>query len=154
MSLEDAKRQIDHAFTRDDFKGPSFENVFAGAASFLRRKYTKDLAGVDIAVTGLPFDQAVTNRPGTRLGPRAIREASLLQPCDAPYGWGYDVLSEFAIADYGDMAFDYAMPSEVPARIAEHVGGILDAGRPVSCWAATIRSRMAACAPMPRNTGR
>lgn len=128
MSLEDAKRQIDHAFTRADLKGPSFENVFAGAPSFLRRRWTKDLAGVDIAVTGLPFDQAVTNRPGTRLGPRAIREASLLQPCDAPYGWGYDVLSEFAIADYGDMAFDYAMPSEVPARIEDHVGGILDAG--------------------------
>ncbi len=127
MSLEDAKRQIDHAFTREDLKGPSFENVFAGAPSFLRRKYTKDLTGVDLAVTGLPFDQAVTNRPGTRLGPRAIREASLLQTMDMPYGWGYDVLSEFAIADYGDMAFDYAMPSEVPDRIADHVGGILNA---------------------------
>ncbi|MBS0124217.1 agmatinase [Thetidibacter halocola] len=128
MSLEDAKRQIDHAFTREDLKGPSFENVFAGATSFLRRRYTKDLAGIDIAVTGLPFDQAVTNRPGTRLGPRAIREASQLQPCDAPYGWGFDVLSEFAIADYGDMAFDYAMPSEVPERIRAHVAGILGQG--------------------------
>ena len=47
MALEDAKTQIDHAFTRDDLKGPSFENVFGGAASFLRRKYTKDLRGVD-----------------------------------------------------------------------------------------------------------
>ncbi|MFW2543483.1 agmatinase [Primorskyibacter sp. 2E107] len=125
MALEDAKAQIDHAFTREDLKGPSFENVFAGATSFLRRRYTKDLTHADLAVTGLPFDQAVTNRPGTRLGPRAIREASLLQPCDAPYGWGYDVLSEFAIADYGDMAFDYAMPSEVPERIRAHVAGIL-----------------------------
>ncbi|WP_299928238.1 agmatinase [uncultured Pelagimonas sp.] len=128
MSLEDAKTQIDHAFTRKDFKGPSFENVFAGAASFLRRKYSKDLSGVDIAVTGLPFDQAVTNRPGTRLGPRAIREASLLQPCDEPYGWGYDVLSEFAIADYGDMAFDYARPDQVPGLIEDHVAGILAQG--------------------------
>ncbi len=128
MSLEDAKTQIDHAFTREDFKGPSFENVFAGAASFLRRKYSKDLSGVDIAVTGLPFDQAVTNRPGTRLGPRAIREASLLQPCDAPYGWGYDVLSEFAIADFGDMAFDYARPDLVPGLIKDHVAGILAQG--------------------------
>ncbi|MCC1493381.1 agmatinase [Cognatishimia sp. F0-27] len=128
MSLEDAKSQIDHAFTRDDLKGSSFENVFAGAPSFLRRRYTKDLSGVDIAVTGLPFDQAVTNRPGTRLGPRAIREASLLQPCDAPYGWGFDVLSEFAIADYGDMAFDYARPAEVLAQIEAHVGAILAAG--------------------------
>ncbi|MFW2587584.1 agmatinase [Sagittula sp. SSi028] len=128
MSLEEAKRQIDHAFTREDLKGPSFENVFAGAPSFLRRKYTKDLRGVDIAVTGLPFDQAVTNRPGTRLGPRAIREASLLQTMDKPYGWDFDVMSAFAIADYGDMAFDYAMPSEVPARIEAHIEGILDQG--------------------------
>lgn len=128
MSLEDAKTEVDHAFTRADFKGPSFENVFAGAPSFLRRRYSKDLAGVDIAVTGLPFDQAVTNRPGTRLGPRAIREASLLQPCDAPYGWGFDVLSEFAIADYGDMAFDYARPDLVPGLIQSHVAGILGQG--------------------------
>lgn len=76
MALEDAKRQMDHAFTRDDPRGPSFELTFGGATSFLRRRYTKDLTGVDIAVTGVPFDQAVTNRPGTRLGPRAIREAS------------------------------------------------------------------------------
>ncbi|EPX81913.1 agmatinase [Salipiger mucosus] len=128
MALEDAKTQIDHAFTREDLKGPSFENVFGGAASFLRRKYTKDLAGVDVAVTGVPFDQAVTNRPGTRLGPRAIREASLLQPCDAPYGWGYDVLSEFAIADYGDLAFDYADVPAFPATLQAHIAGILGAG--------------------------
>ncbi|MFP7672828.1 agmatinase [Marivita sp. S0852] len=125
MALEDAKTQIDHAFTREDLKGPSFENVFGGAPSFLRRKYTKDLRGVDVAVTGVPFDQAVTNRSGTRLGPRAIREASLLQPCDAPYGWGFDVLSEFAIADYGDVAFDYAKTPEFPEVLKSHIAGIL-----------------------------
>ncbi|WP_417741550.1 agmatinase [Salipiger sp.] len=128
MALEDAKTQIDHAFTREELKGPSFENVFGGATSFLRRKYTKDLRGVDVAVTGVPFDQAVTNRSGTRLGPRAIREASLLQPCDAPYGWGYDVLSEFAIADYGDLAFDYANVPAFPATLEAHAKGILDQG--------------------------
>ena len=52
MGLEDAKNQVDQAFTRDDLKGPSFENAFGGATSFLRRRYTKDLRGVDIAVTG------------------------------------------------------------------------------------------------------
>lgn len=127
MALEDAKTQMDHAFTRTDLKGPSFENVFGGAASFLRRKYTKDLRGVDVAVTGIPFDQAVTNRPGTRLGPRAIREASLLQPCDAPYGWGYDVLSEFAITDYGDVAFDYAKTPDFPQTVTDHIATILAA---------------------------
>jgi hypothetical protein len=94
----------------------SFENVFAGAPSFLRRRYGKDLTGVDIAVTGIPFDQAVTNRPGTRLGPRAIREASALQTVDPAFGWdGMSPLEEFAILDYGDMAFDYAHTADVPA---------------------------------------
>lgn len=128
MGLEDAKTQVDQAFTRDDLKGPSFENAFGGATSFLRRKYTKDLTGVDIAITGVPFDQAVTNRTGTRLGPRAIREASALQPYDPPYGWDFDVMSEFAIADYGDLAFDYAQVSEFPAKLTQHIKGILDAG--------------------------
>ena len=73
MALEDAKNMVDHAFTRDGLKGPGFENTFGGAASSLRRRCGKDLTGADFAVTGIPFDQAVTNRPGTRLGPRAVR---------------------------------------------------------------------------------
>ena len=128
MALEDAKGQIDLAFTRDDLKGLAFENAFGGATSFLRRKYTKDLKGVDLAVTGVPFDQAVTNRPGTRFGPRAIREASTLQPYDPPYGWGFDPLGDFAIADYGDLAFDYANVAGTPAAIEAHFAGILAAG--------------------------
>ena len=128
MALEDAKTQIDHAFTRDDPRGLSYENAFGGAPSFLRRRYTKDLTGVDIAVTGVPFDQAVTNRPGTRLGPRAIREASLLQPYDPPYGWGFDPLSEMTVVDYGDLAFDYAKVSEFPAALEAHATQIVGSG--------------------------
>ena len=128
MALEDAKTQMDHAFTREDLRGPSFELTFAGATSFLRRRYTKDLSGVDIAVTGVPFDQAVTNRPGTRLGPRAIREASSLQAPDAPYGWPFDVVSERVIVDYGDVAFDYADIPAFPAAVTAHIKEILAAG--------------------------
>ncbi|TCP42292.1 agmatinase [Rhodovulum marinum] len=128
MALEDAKKQVDTAITRRSHRGLSYENAFGGVTSFLRRTLTKDLAGVDLAVTGIPFDQAVTNRPGTRLGPRAIREASTLQACDTPYGWGYNPLEEFAIVDYGDLAFDYARVAEFPAALEAHVAGILSAG--------------------------
>lgn len=113
---------------RDDLRGLSYENAFGGATSFLRRRYTKDLSGVDLAVTGVPFDQAVTNRTGTRMGPRAIREASTLQPYDPPYGWGFDPLGEFAVADYGDMAFDYAKVADFPAALQAHAAGILAQG--------------------------
>ncbi|MCW9042052.1 MAG: agmatinase [Pseudopelagicola sp.] len=128
MALEDAKTHVDEAFTRSDLRGCRFENTFGGATSFLRRRYTKDLTGVDIAVTGVPFDQAVTNRPGTRLGPRAIREASALQSPDAPYGWDFNVLDECSIVDYGDVAFDYAKVSDFPETLTAHIRGILSAG--------------------------
>ncbi|WP_341366279.1 agmatinase [Yoonia sp. BS5-3] len=126
MTLDKASSEIDGAFTRQERRGLSFENAFGGATSFLRRSYTKELAGFDLAVTGVPFDQAVTHRPGTRFGPRAIREAATLQTFDPPYGWdGFDPLSEFAIADYGDMAFDYADISGLPGLLQAHIAGIL-----------------------------
>lgn len=128
MALEDAKRQVDLAFTRPERRGLAFENTFGGATSFLRRRYTKDLTGADLVITGIPFDQAVTNRPGTRFGPRAIREASTLQPFDPPYGWGFSPLEQFDIVDYGDLAFDYADVAAFPDRLTDHIRGILQAG--------------------------
>ena len=127
MALEDAKNEVDRAIA-DQTKGLAYENVFAGVPSFLRRQLTKDISGFDLAVTGVPFDQAVTHRPGARFGPRAMREASTLMAGDVPYGWGYDPLGRFAVADAGDMAFDYARMAEVPTLIEAHVGGILGQG--------------------------
>ncbi|MFC7705041.1 agmatinase [Plastorhodobacter daqingensis] len=128
MALEDARTEVDTAFTRQGPRGLAYENAFGGATSFLRRSYTKDLTGVDLAVTGVPFDQAVTHRPGTRFGPRAIREASALQAFDAPYGWGFSPLEGFAIVDYGDMAFDYANVPAFPDTLTAHIRTILAAG--------------------------
>ena len=129
MALEDAKTEVDLAFTRKGQRGLASENAFGGATSFLRRSYTKDLTGVDLAVTGVPFDQAVTHRPGCRFGPRATREASTLQPYDPPFGWdGFDPISEFSIVDYGDMAFDYANVAGVPDLVQAHIAGIIGQG--------------------------
>ncbi|MEL7256076.1 MAG: agmatinase [Pseudomonadota bacterium] len=129
MGLEDAQNEVDLAFNRKDRNGLAYENAFGGATSFLRRRYTKDLSGVDVAITGVPFDQAVTNRTGTRMGPRAIREASTLQPFDPPYGWDdMSPLDEFDIIDYGDLAFDYAKVSDFPDRLTDHIRTILVRG--------------------------
>ncbi|MEM1232733.1 MAG: agmatinase [Pseudomonadota bacterium] len=127
MALKDSEHDVDGAFTAERLRGQSFENAFGGALSFMRRRYTKDLSGVDLAITGVPFDQAVTNRPGTRLGPRAIREASTLQPCDPPYGWDINPLTETNLIDYGDLAFDYARIQDFPAALERHIATILAA---------------------------
>ncbi|MCV2870500.1 agmatinase [Defluviimonas sp. WL0002] len=128
MALEDAKNEIDSAFTRRGQRGLAYENAFAGATSFLRRTYTKDLTGVDLAITGVPFDQAVSHRTGTRFGPRAIREASSLQPYDPPHGWPTSPLEEMNVIDYGDVAFDYANVAEFPETLTRHIRTILAAG--------------------------
>ncbi|WP_179379680.1 agmatinase [Jannaschia marina] len=128
MALQDARDEVDGAFTRRDARGLNFENAFGGATSAFRRRYTKDLTGFDLAITGVPFDQAVTHRPGSRFGPRAIREASSLQVFDPPYYWDYSPLEEFAIADYGDVGFDYAKVADFPAALRDHVAGILAQG--------------------------
>ncbi|WP_238179300.1 agmatinase [Methylobacterium dankookense] len=51
---------------------------FSGLPSFMRLPVRAPEAaeGVEIGLVGIPFDGATTNRPGARLGPRAVREAS------------------------------------------------------------------------------
>jgi len=45
-------------------------------ASFMRAPVIKDLSAFDLAMVGVPYDGAVTNRPGARHGPREVRNAS------------------------------------------------------------------------------
>jgi agmatinase len=153
MALEDAKTQVDTAFTRQGLRGYSFENAFGGATSFLRRTYSKDLAGVDLAITGVPFDQAVTHRAGTRFGPRAIREAGL-QPYDPPYGWPTNPLEDLSVIDYGDLAFDYARIADFPDRLTAHIRTILAAGAGTITLGGDHYITCPSCAPMPRSSGR
>ena len=123
-------RQInnDNAFTRDDLKGTIPEPTFAGALSFMRRKYSRDLTGVDVAVSGFPLDTATTNRPGTRFGPRAIRAASTNNAWNRPYGAAFDPFDRLAVVDYGDCQWDHGRPEEIPAAIEAHASLILNSG--------------------------
>ena len=127
MSFEDAKTQIDLAFTHEDSCGLAFENAFSGAMSLMWRVYCKDIASAGLVFTGIPFDQAVTHRLGARFfDPLLIREASTLQPNDPPYGWnGFDPLSEFEVVDYGDMVFDYEKIADVPDLVRQNIEKII-----------------------------
>ncbi len=98
---------------------------FSGLPTFLAQPYSKNLENVDIAVSGVPFDCATSNRPGTRFGPRGIREASLLQIHEAPYGWDVDPFTDFKIIDYGDLQIDYGNVGGFPQRLQNHVREIL-----------------------------
>ncbi len=51
---------------------------YSGIATFMRCDYEESLEGIDIGLIGVPFDGGVTNRTGTRHGPRDIRVQSTL----------------------------------------------------------------------------
>ncbi len=125
------KHMLDQAFTREDLYGTHAESTYAGALSFLRRKYSKDLTGVDLAVTGIPFDTATTNRPGTRFGPRAMRAVSTNLSWARPWPWDFDPFDRIAVVDYGDCNFDFGRPEQVPGQIEAHAAEILKAGSAV-----------------------
>ena len=118
----------DFAITADSLYGTRSEEMFQGITSFIRRKYTRDLTGVDVAVMGIPFDTATTNRPGARFGPRAVREASAQLCWARPYGWGFDPFKTLAVVDYGDAPFDLVKPALVPAEIEAHARRVVDTG--------------------------
>lgn len=115
----------DQAFRSDELHGRKPEMTYGGALSFLRRRYTRDIADADIVVSGIPFDMATSNRPGARLGPRAVRAASTgLAELDA-YPFGFDPFAYLAVVDYGDCFIDYGHPTEAVERIEAHCAEIL-----------------------------
>ena len=120
-------KPTDNAFL-GPLKGGSLEVAYAGALSFMRRRYSRDLDGIDVAVWGVPLDTAVTNRPGARFGPQAIRRASAILCGDPQYPFNRDPFAELTVVDYGDCAFDYGRHAEIPATIEAQARAILDQG--------------------------
>lgn len=115
----------DQAFTREADRGTVAEATYAGALSFMRRRYTRDLEAADVAIMGVPFDLAVSSRSGTRHGPRAVRAASSQIAWSAPWPWSKDPFDQLSVVDYGDCQFDPGYPANVPNEITETARAVL-----------------------------
>lgn len=123
-----ASRTIDNAFTAKTNRGAASDPTYAGALSFMRRRFTKNLKDVDVAVLGIPFDAAVSNRPGARFGPQAIRRASAIFDNDPQYPFARDLFEEMAVIDYGDILLDYGNHQKTPALIEKEAAKIIGSG--------------------------
>nr|WP_298521763.1 agmatinase [uncultured Halomonas sp.] len=75
---------------------------FGGPATMMRLPTQEGAAGLDAAFIGIPMDIGTSNRPGTRLGPRQIRDESrMLRPYNmATKAAPFDSLQ---VADIGDV---------------------------------------------------
>ncbi|MGB0507294.1 MAG: agmatinase [Pikeienuella sp.] len=116
----------DYAFTASDNHAVTHdEQMYSGATSFCRRRYARDLAGVDVAVMGVPFDTSVTNRPGTRFGPRAVRAASTNLAWSRAWPSSFDPFERLNVVDWGDVNIDAGYPLDMPDHIQNAVSSVI-----------------------------
>ncbi|KAB2721087.1 agmatinase [Brucella intermedia] len=118
-------KTIDHAITARSLTSAATDPTHAGVLSFMRRIYTKSLKGAEAVVWGIPFDAAVSNRPGARFGPQAIRRASAIFDNDPQYPFERDLFENLAVIDYGDCLLDYGNHYKTPATIESEAAKIL-----------------------------
>ena len=118
----------DNAFTGQPGGGLVNAHSFAGATSFFRIPYRSELDGIDVAVAGIPLDIATTNRPGARLGPRAIRNASLSLAWERPWPWPEDPTQVLRIIDHGDCQNKAGGGLTSIAHIEGYISNILSHG--------------------------
>ncbi|MDD9723088.1 agmatinase [Sulfitobacter sp. PR48] len=98
---------------------------FSGPNTFMRLPSVNDLAGLDVAVLGVPMDIGTSWRSGTRFGPKQVRsESAMLRPYNLATGAApYDSLQ---VADIGDLAINTFSLSDSLRIIAESYDAILN----------------------------
>ncbi len=102
---------------------------YAGLLTFGGAPYTEDpaqLEGVDVAIVGAPTDDLVSDRPGTRFAPRAIRAASC--PPGPHLEAKVDAFAQLRIVDFGDAPVLPADPARSHEAIERIVGEVVAAG--------------------------
>jgi agmatinase len=108
------------------------EPAYLGLGTFCKTPVAasaEDLQGADAVVVGARIDSRVTNRPGARFGPRAIRAACPGTGASRPHlTLGVDPIADLQVVDYGDVE---PKPADLDGHVAlvrDRVGEVLDAG--------------------------
>jgi agmatinase len=112
----------------DALKAPRY----TGVRTFGRCPHVTDPEGVDVAVLGIPFDTATTNRAGARFGPEAVRSASIaLRPYNPAQR--AQVFGRISVADLGDVGVTPGNGEKTVRQIAEHLTPIVQSGARTLC---------------------
>lgn len=106
---------------------------YAGVPTFLTAPYmpvdaeNPDFGNLQVAITGVPMDLGVTNRPGSRFGPRALRAIERIGPYNHVLGCA--PVFDLRVADIGDVPFASRYRLEMSHEdIERRIGQIVDAG--------------------------
>jgi agmatinase len=102
-------------------------SLYSNAMTFLRQPLSHDPINneADIAILGLPFDMATSGRSGARMGPNAIRQASVNLAWEYKrFPWDFSLSKHTSLIDAGDLVFAYGDPeqfSEISERAATQI---------------------------------
>jgi agmatinase len=112
--------------------GTNSDSLFFNFPTFMgckSRQYFLD-DGVDVIVSGVPFDLATTIRPGARFGPAAIRQASTHLDWElSRWPWNFKLFDEIRVVDCGDLCFALTAGEQMVTRLQHHAAQILAAGK-------------------------
>ncbi|WP_415231391.1 agmatinase [Psychromonas sp.] len=109
-------------------------SIYSNAMTFLRLPMPVDplSAQADIAVLGLPFDLATTGRSGARMGPTAIRQASINLAWEGKrFPWKFNLLKETKIIDAGDLVYSTGDANEFTQKVEAAATQLLSSGKTV-----------------------
>ena len=100
---------------------------FGGPATMMRLPTQETAAGLDVAFVGIPMDHGTSNRSGTRMGPRQIRDESrMLRPYNMATGAApFDHLQ---VADIGDVPVNTFDLKKTVDIISDYYNGVLAHG--------------------------
>lgn len=107
---------------------------YTGIPTFMRAPLADTLENIDIALVGIPYDGALTNRPGARHGPREVRnQSSLMRAIN--HATRINPYELCKIADVGDVPFNSIFSIEDSHRdIEDFVSSVISGGAiPLSC---------------------
>ena len=94
----------------------------------MRRRYTKSLEGVDVIVSGIPYDVGTSNRAGTRFDPGAIRQASSHIAWGPQWPYDFDPFHRLAVTDWGDHDFSIGYTDRMVDAVTANTLGFFEAG--------------------------
>src|SRR5687767_15839378 len=115
--------EITHYGPADSWQTPRF----TGPRTFMRLPHRETTQDVDLAVVGVPTDDAVSFRSGARFGPEAVRSASVLLRPYNPH-LAVDVVERLSMVDYGDAPTLPGYHEQTLERIERHLAPLHDAG--------------------------
>lgn len=115
-------------FTKTDY------SLYSNSMSFMRRPYLRNPleSDADLVVLGVPLDMATSGRSGARMGPDAIRRASVNLAWEGnKFPWDFNVFDRVKVIDSGDLVFDSGDAEDMTQRLQAATDEILKSGKTV-----------------------